>query len=1616
MSSCASRPAACATALDSDSASDSDDHDDGFVKVNRWTPLQSPHQPSFAPTIPLFSARAAPPPPTTTSTSAASHAVSATPPAPVSSANNSSHNTNIIGRVRETIKAVVSTGSLSAAHSAPYPAEEDPQSSSDTDSMSSCSDEEISSVLDETEIQLIEAMEDIHITPRPTSVPVPPESAAKRLSSAKQSQMQSQPLSSSPHKPRSWIGLGESTAAPRPSINDSLKERFGSNHILKPSGSSIRVTAGTTINSSSDSDSESGLDDAAGTQHQLEKQQPADTGRATSVPLDSIEFVAPGVTKLTAMSLLRRVLDIDGPVIQMKMVEFLLIDGVIASLIGFITHCQGSIYSPSSSTAHTAPSSPLHQQNSTSSNSSMRSNSSSNSSDYKPGSQKSLNSNSGKDLPLDMLQEFELRSQHRTRLQRQRNRSAGLTETDLRRGYNAAQMLSGRDQYARRVVEAKLSVILPCLMAVFHKDSLGSFHHACLLLEHCFTLSPLRTTQLLLYQQNSPSRWWSLSESVANGKAPICDILPYLSEPCVQRLFSKAEFGVWTGRLMTSLNLMPNDAVVVSDELNRMGLGSVANALSNAKGADDSGAARDSHNPQRAKALQLVRNRFQQLNRGGFFDQILELIEDPDPNVSEGAAEFMAFMINDCSTFYGFNLLFKPILDSEVPVRRLAQLIVNSTSQRLSPQARAATRLLHALLSKTSCQFGLRTREAQGVREPEMHPRGSQVLLSVSQAVRNALESFLPGLLATVTGLQGNTDLTSQSAYNRRASVESLQLPEYDETDMDFDTDGTEAEDSDADESDAVCSSHDGEEGDDDDDYFYDDDDDDDDDGGDSCREYGASTRERSRTVETEGASLQDLQLYNETSATANANRIGYASSDDGSDANNEHDVNDLRNSAAALLQSTYPESIGSGSISSSLSPSSTLSASPMAIASSTPERAADIFSSENLDTEDLGLLVSLPKPDINRLNLLQVCVEVMRECRDLDGIMGWVDLRVWHALSTWFMNHPHNNILHMAVYQMTSMITLEAVRLRQAQRKLAIDPRYMDEVSHSGHGKPYSSIYSHSHAHAHAHTAGMSGDDYDDDVAYNSIRLPKKNGSTACGIILHSDNDVCSHQLRHHHFDEEFGQQESRARIAARRRAHRRREMAERIRHEESSNCDNILTYLIEQNQWIDKLVRRAVSPNYDGTHGYISLILNTLRLATQVDRRRHSSSFTRTKGLANEQQPTDVSKNTGSRRSSGIRSSGVANSAVTASLLVWQRQQQQMVDGDPLAAIDRSNDIGSKITEHRDNDLSSINVDESLLPDLAYHDPQTRQLLCEYPMYRLQRWEISLLYSASFRAHLQQLREQARDMARKLDEFRLCDQTCKVSLTGPNTKRPVPFFSPQRVKPPVSLDNKDIKKKQMEINVGLLLGNGGSKKSESSGAATGNSSSASSSGVGGASKSSAASAKPKSSGSTHSSAASSASNINEEGVDIDSLYARMLGFTEDLVDGLSQNSSLASSGKSSDFVNSPVKLESGFPTGSKFTGSSNTIDAGAGGTTTKRGSRNKQRGGNKKPTASGKAGNSGSGGSLRRKKSRLGVGTASSSSNHALQSSIADLFEEIASASDGGGITAESDGTWKT
>ncbi|KAJ2566875.1 hypothetical protein IW140_004738 [Coemansia sp. RSA 1813] len=1601
--------AASNTVSDSDSGSDSEDND-GFVRVDHWGSSLDPPLVSFKPTIAHSSSQS-----------------SLSRPSTLSASSSIAKPSRLMEKVRSSLKAAVaSSASASSSPSSSVSSygfqtglskdgatrsQSDPafgvddslvtgrsksSSDSDSDNADSCSDEEISNVLDETEIQLIEAMEDaqisdakhkrpvdaLHHSASTVAVPVTSTSttatptatlstsgAATAASVSPMNVAHSTPIVGSPRKSLMLTGLSEGRCASPMGYVDSLKERFSTSNMRSTTisngatstpftytppatvddkvndGDGVMAVSAQTDSTRSSSTAEASIsrggasstteadreaedrristrtngsnsdntnttpatpssivkmaeatqktscnvlsDTRTTTKRQKDRviardgpgtldSSGANRNRPTSVPLESVEFVAPGVTKQTAMSLLRRVLDIDGPVIQQKMVEFLLIDGVIASLTGFITHCRGSVYSPAPvDAAQTAPCSPSISYHESKSGHPTGHNTppaaegverpaaktaeghthsqSFHEHDASATAPSSLNSGD-KDIPIGVLHEFDLRNRHRERLQRQRSRCTGLSEDDLRRAYNATQMLCSRDQHARKVLEAKLSVIVPSLMAVFNKDSLGSFHHVCLLLEHCFVVSPLKTTRLLLYQQNPPSRWWSSSEAVANGYAPICDIIPYLSEPCVQRLFLKAEFGVWTGRLMVSLNLSPNDAVVVSDELNRMGLGSVASAL----GPSNDSTSGQAQSQQRSKSMQLVRNRFQQLNRGGFLSKVLELVEDQDELISESVAEFVSHLINDFSAFYGFNLLFKPMYDSELPVRRLAQMIVNSPSQRLSPQARSATRVLHALLTKTSCQYGLRTREAQGIRDPTMHPRGSHVLLHVGQAARNALGSFLPGLLATVTGQHKNSDLTSHSAYNRRVSVESLQLPEYEESDLDLDTEDTEAESSDSNSDSEGCSD----------------------------RLLLCGT-EDAQHPQSDGCASQKVDGSRKHAGN------GSDSDSDSDRANSSNDVADLRSSAAALLHATYSGSIGSGSISSSLSPSSTLSASPLAIASSTPD---DVYIREGMDSEDMGLLLSLPKPDIDRLNLLKVCIEVLRESDEIDEIAGWIDLRIWRALGTWFLNHPHNNMLHLAVYQLVSIVTLEAVRLRKLHRRLyagmhskplQVEPLKMYSASrYPWRSYPYPG--QHNNSGSFTKTAKHN----------NSDSFTKTANMASGGGASASTSDVSNYLSAHTHpLDDttssgsDSRETEYQAQQVAQRKVYKRRAIAERIRYEETTNCDNILTYMVEQYQWADKLIRRTLSPNFDGAHGYISLILNTLRLAIQVDRKRYPGDFSGEssgyKSSKSEKHDVRSSKYKGAGPvPDGMQQHKLSVHASIDAIMELDAAKAYSLDETNQGTLTDDGVITDALSEFSDDE--GMSHDNDLLPDLPYHDPATRERLGEYPLYRLQRWEISLLYSPSFQTHLRRLRSRASTMVNEINEFRLCDQSRTEIISSKNEnggKRPVPFFSPQRVKAPVLFDNVELKKKQMQISVGLLFGNSTKRNSNSPAPSSGPSD---------------FNDRKKSEGSSFDNGGLVDHHcIDEFGVDINSLFARMLGFTNDLVELPARSNSVSGAGQ---------------------------------------------------------------------------------------------------------------------
>ncbi|KAJ2875723.1 hypothetical protein FB639_003968, partial [Coemansia asiatica] len=236
-SSTSSGPNECPSGSDSDS----DDHD-GFVKVSNWKPPSAEHtqlvfKPTISQTVKAVTSNKSPTAtisplsqqtPQLSSQSSSQTSPSAIAQTPIAS----SIGSHLMDRVRSTFKAVVNTGtatSLQPSNLAPGvagnkgtddPTSDNDSSSSSSSGNSSCSDEEISDVLDETEIQLIEAMEDSQVSSAPSaksgkSATAPDTTlhplqlsniaAAASTSLSSTSSSGSSILSTSPRKGLSWV-------------------------------------------------------------------------------------------------------------------------------------------------------------------------------------------------------------------------------------------------------------------------------------------------------------------------------------------------------------------------------------------------------------------------------------------------------------------------------------------------------------------------------------------------------------------------------------------------------------------------------------------------------------------------------------------------------------------------------------------------------------------------------------------------------------------------------------------------------------------------------------------------------------------------------------------------------------------------------------------------------------------------------------------------------------------------------------------------------------------------------------------------------------------------------------------------------------------------------------------------------------------------------------------------------------------------------------------------------------------------------------------------------------------------------------------------------------------
>ncbi|KAJ1679842.1 hypothetical protein EV182_001222, partial [Spiromyces aspiralis] len=839
-----------------------------------------------------------------------------------------------------------------------------------------------------------------------------------------------------------------------------------------------------------------------------------------SPPSTDAEFVAPGVSKATARTLLHRILDINEPTIQEKMVDFLLIDGVIATLLEFVT-CVDDESGPDSDCKQFSlrPASP-------------------------PDRSLSLDPDCRSDCSLkdkllpQMLLDMQRKARQHQRRIRNRNRGADLSTAQLKRAYNAVRMLTADNSCSKRILDLKLPVIIYCLFNLFHWRAQGSFHHFALMIDCCLSRSPVRVCRMLLTPPSDtdtvpppPQSIRVLSSAYEQGKPLIQDLFPYLSEPPVQQIFYKVVFSAWSGSMLTAIGLDPSDAIVASESLAKLGLsGNILASLGHGAHRTDS---------SRERGLEILHSRFAYLHEAQFFPAMVELMDDDDPDTVRGAASLLGHIINECSLYNGIGVLYQSFVTGDHIVRRMAQSIVDTTytRTRISPKSEASTRVLHALLRKTSCRYGRLTRMLQSVRDPDLGEGKSEQLLAAGMAARAELETFIPGILAQIVGLQGYTDLTTNATNRQRGSIYSL--------------------------------SH---------------------------------LVEQAQNATDKDAKLADLLDYKDLLQANNDN-------------------NDLGPASNAFA--TPKDNSASSSLSSSLSPSSTLSATSRpapdhigpftsAAQSSLPNiRPADFDArysptlAPNADSKEWIFLQLLPRLTQSHVQLLELVYEVLNEADDLDEIVGWVDVRVWAGLASWYLQHPNNDSLHSVIYKLISLLVRwSSWWHRQVKLYLPPPPPPSDDETCSPGDSNVSTESDSDSAVAHIplrprHTLPRGRASRVRAVASNASDWSRLEDASSTGTGGSGPHRLFSPPLSQVAPEEPAAAEQASSQSSTPQSEYLRQSVC---------NCDRVITYLVERVRLVERLIAsiQKCGPNI-GSRGFSLLILNTLRLGIETELSMH-------------------------------------------------------------------------------------------------------------------------------------------------------------------------------------------------------------------------------------------------------------------------------------------------------------------------------------------------------------------------------------------------------------------------
>ncbi|OMJ08041.1 hypothetical protein AYI70_g11802 [Smittium culicis] len=615
--------------------------------------------------------------------------------------------------------------------------------------------------------------------------------------------------------------------------------------------------------------------------------------------------ISVGVSVKTAHNLLERFLDIEKPLVQSKMMDFFLLEGVISMLIRFIT-----LVSP------------------------------------KRLSKSDLNPSLSW-LDIRRMEHF--------------SKSLRVSQLALKRAFNATSVLSSSNALSKKIVSNNLNHIIYGLFEIFSKNAKGSFHHFSKLFDHILFSHHLETIKIILFPPSPSYLASNKSFSASFGtyfdpnKPLIYYLLPFLSEIPIQNTFLKIFFTSWTTDRVNSLGMKTSDFIYVP----KTSIDFFSKSYASSEISDND--------------KELIKKRFVSLRDSNFWLIVINLIENKDKRTSKSVAEFISTFIEDYSNFIGVDILYESFFNDDYLIRRLGQIIVSSPD--LSHQSESTILVVSSLFSKTSCLHNRLIRSRQNILDIDPDISSSKVLVLTGIEARLELETFVPAFFSLLVGIHGEADLTSNSICARRLSncnvstsknLDSIKRP-YSQVGFDY-TNNTA--------------------------LFI------------SPVDNNPSFDDSRNKPE-----LESLNLPNPSVSHYN-------------------NGNQARGSS-----SLFPPSP-------SLSPSSTLSASPLSNGIEEIEsRLRSLELNNDLQSKELPTsssqykllkLNNIPKLSASRINLLSIIVNILNEAEDLDEILGWVDLRVWDALTHWLLLHKSNQLYQSLFYKLISLVVQNSIYTHQ--------------------------------------------------------------------------------------------------------------------------------------------------------------------------------------------------------------------------------------------------------------------------------------------------------------------------------------------------------------------------------------------------------------------------------------------------------------------------------------------------------------------------------------------------------------------------------------------------------